>query len=356
MLHKSTIQRLGILIPLLGIFLTACENKAVESSEDAATAHADVSKLPVDIIIAEEQLLNHEEIVVGTMSSYREVSIVSEIPQKVTKVAFNDGSYVSQGTVLYTLNDAEIKSRLRQVDAELELAKINKQRVGNLLQTEAVRQQEYDEVIMRFQSLVAQQDLLLVELEKTVIRAPFSGKIGISKVHLGAYVTPGVELVMLQDQGNIKINFSVPEKYLPLIAVGDKVRFMSELSSEAYFATISATEPSLDAQGRSLQVQAVASNPEGKFRAGLSAKVHFRITDKGATGTLIPTEALSPGEKNYTVFVIKNGVAKPTEVTISKRTEADAVITSGIASGDSIIVSNILRLGDGIPVQAVQSK
>jgi len=356
MLYKSKIQKAGILIPLVGILLIACEKKSEKVSTEKATTNADAGKLPVDIIIAQEKLLNHEEALVGTMMPYREVSIVSEIPQKITKVAFKDGGYVTQGAVLYTLNDADIKSRLKQVGAELELAKLNKERMSNLLKTETVRQQEYDEAFTRFRSLVAQQDLLRVELAKTVIRAPFSGKIGISKVHLGAYVTPGAELVLLQDQSSIKISFSVPEKYLPLIQMGDKVRFTAELSGQEYVATIKATEPGLDPRGRSLQVQALANNTGGQFRAGLSAKVYFNASDKGAKGILVPTEALAPGEKGYTVFIIKNGVAKPAEVTISKRTETDAVITSGIATGDSIIVSNMLRLGDGMPVKAVVSK
>ena len=356
MLFKSTIQRLGILIPLLSILLIACENEPKKSPGETTKTNADASKLPVDIIIAQEQLLNHEEAVVGTMVSYREVSIVSELPQKITKVAFKDGSYVSQGAVLYTLNDADIRSRLKQVGAELDLAQLNKERMSNLLKTETVRLQEYDEAFMRFRSLEAQQDLLRVELAKTVIRAPFSGKIGISKVYLGAYVTPGAELVRLQDQSSIKINFSVPEKYLPLIKTGDKIRFTSELSNRDYVATISATEPGLDAEGRSLQVQAITNNAGGQFRAGLSAKVYFHVTHKGAKGILVPTEALAPGEKGYTVFVIKNGVAKPVEVTISNRTGTDAVITSGITTNDSIIVSNMLRLGDGTPVKAVVSK
>lgn len=355
MLYKHTTQRLGILIPLLGILLISCENKT-DKSPETATANADASKLPVDIIIAQEQQLNQEEAVVGTMMPYREVSIVSELPQKITEVAFKDGSYVTQGAVLYKLNDADIRSRLKQVGAELELARLNKERMSNLLKTETVRPQEYDEALMRFQSLVAQQELLLVDLSKTVIRAPFSGKIGISKVHLGAYVSPGAELVLLQDQSKIKINFSVPEKYVSLIQSGNTVRFTSELSSQEYSATISATEPGLDAQGRSLQVQAISNNADDQFRAGLSAKVHFRVTNKGAKGIMIPTEALAPGEKGYTVFVIKNGMAKPMAVTISNRTETDAVITSGITTGDSIIVSNMLRLGEGTPVKAVVSK
>ena len=355
MLHKHTTQRLGILISLLAILLISCENKT-DKSPEITTANADASKLPVDIIIALEEQLNQEEVAVGTMMPYREVSIVSELPQKITQVAFKEGSYVDQGAVLYRLYDADIRSRLKQVGAELELARLNKERMGNLLKTETVRPQENDEAVMRFQSLVAQQELLLVDLSKTVIRAPFSGKIGISKVHLGAYVSPGVELVMLQDQSRIKINFSVPEKYIPLIQAGNTVRFTSELSGQEYSATISATEPGLDAQGRSLQVQAIANNADGQFKAGLSAKVHFRVTNKGAKGIMVPTEALAPGEKGYTVFVIKNGMAKPLGVTISNRTETDAVITSGITTGDSIIVSNMLRLGEGTPVKAVVSK
>jgi membrane fusion protein (multidrug efflux system) len=353
MLYKHTTQRLGILVPLLSILLIACENKTEKAPESDATAKADVNKLPVDIIIAQEKQLNQEEAVVGTMMPYREVAIVSELPQKITHVAFKDGSYVSQGVVLYKLNDADIRSRLKQVGAELELARLTKDRMANLLKTETVRPQENDEAVMRYQSLIAQQELLRVDLAKTVIRAPFSGKIGISKVHLGAYVSPGAELVTLQDQSSIKINFAVPEKYLPLIQTGNKVRFTSELSDQEYSATINATEPGLDAQGRSLQVQAITSNTGGKFRAGLSAKVYFSVTQKGAKGIMVPTEALSPSDKGYAVFVIKNGVAKPVAVTISNRTETDAVITSGIKTGDNIIVSNMLRIGDGTPVKAV---
>ncbi|WP_270090758.1 efflux RND transporter periplasmic adaptor subunit [Sphingobacterium sp. SYP-B4668] len=355
MLYKHTSQKLGILIPLLSILLIACENKSEKSADKPEAPQADASRLPVDIIVAQEYELKQEEAVVGTMMPYREVSIVSELPQKVTQVAFKDGSFVSQGAILYTLNDGDIRSRLKQVGAELELARLNKERLGNLLKTEAVRPQEYDEALMRFQSLEAQQQLLRVDLDKTVIRAPFSGKIGISKVHLGAYVSPGADLVMLQDQSRIKINFSVSEKYLPLIQAGNKIRFTSELSGQDYIATVTATEPGLDADSRSLQVQATADNVDGHFRAGLSAKVYFNVTDKGAKGIMVPTEALMPGDKGYSVFVIKNGLAEPKAVTISDRTETEAVITSGIASSDSIIVSNMLRLGAGTPVKAVVS-
>lgn len=356
MLKKLKTQRLGIFIPLFFFTLIACDRTNEQTSEETGKVNADASKLPVDIIIANEKLLNQEVAIVGSMIPNREVSIVSELSQKITNVEFKDGSFVKQGAVLYTLNNSDIKSRLKQIGAELDLARLNKDRLANLLKTESVSQQEYDNAMMRFRSLEAQRELLQVDLDKTTIKAPFSGIIGISKVHLGAYVSPGLELVTLQDQSSIKINFSIPEKYISLIQTGNKVRFSSELSEEEYNATIIATEPGLDAQGRSLQVQAVINNTDRQFRAGLSAKVYFQVTKTGAKGILVPTEALAPDEKGYSVFIIKNGVAKSIRVTISNRSETDVTITSGIAPKDSVIISNMLRLGDGTPVKAIVSK
>ncbi len=356
MLYKSTIFKIGLLIPLLSILLLACENKSETGTEEKATDNAATSKLPVDIITAQEQTLIQEEAVVGTMVANREVSIVSELPQKITHIAFKDGSYVQKGALLYQLNDADIKSRLKQVGAELELARVNKTRMSNLLQSETVRQQEYDEVLMRFRSLEAQQELLYVELEKTRVRAPFAGKIGISKVHLGAYVVPGEPLVILQDLSSIKVNFTIPEKYSSLIQMGKQVRFATEVTDKEYTAKIYAIEPGLDAQGRSLLVQALTPNTNDQFRAGLSAKVYVSVADQADKGILVPTEALMPAEKGYSVFIIKNGVAKAMPVAISNRTEKDAIITSGLVTGDQIIISNMLRLGDGTPVEAVVAK
>jgi membrane fusion protein (multidrug efflux system) len=356
MLYKYTKLRFGVLILLLGNILIACESKPENALEETATAHDDAAKLPVDIMIAKEKELNHDEIVVGTMMPYREVSIVSELPLKITQVAFKDGGYVKQGTILYTLNDADIRSRLKEIEAALELAQLNKQRLYNLLKTETVKQQEYDEALMHFRSLEARQELLREELDKTVIKAPFSGKIGISKVHTGAYVRPGTDLVTLQDQNSVKINFSIPERYLPLISTGTKVRFTTELSEQQLEATVVATEPGLDASGRSLQVQAMANNSDGKFRAGLSAKIYFGISGQGAKGVSVPTEALMPGEGGYNAFILANGKAKPVAVTIGNRTESEAVITSGLSTGDSIIISNMLRISEGMPVKAIISK
>lgn len=341
---------------LCSMLLIACNGNKEKTQNPAVAAGANVSKLEVDAIVVREENLDQEEVIVGSMASYQDVAIVSEIAQKIVRVAFQDGGHVSKGQLLYKLNDADLKARLKGLNSELQLARLNEQRISNLLKTETVNQQQYDETAVKLQALEAQMDLLQVELNKTEIRAPFSGKIGISNMDPGSFVSPGTELVSLQDQGTVKINFSVPEKYLPLVKTGSNINFTTALSDQQHVASIQATEPGLNAQNRALKVQAKANNPDGKFRAGLSVKIHFPTSAKNAKAISLPTEALIPSGEGYSVFVVQNGFAKSKAVSIGNRTETSAIIISGLNNGDSVIVSNILRLGDGMPVQSVVSK
>lgn len=356
MLKDTNKLKVAFLPVLCSILLIACNGNSEKVEKPAAAADANASKLAVDAIVVNEENLNQEEVIVGTMVPYREVAIVSEIAQKIIQIAFQDGGYVSKGQLLYKLNDADLKARLKGLNSELKLARLNEQRISNLLKTETVNQQQYDETAVKLQSLEAQREVLQEALNKTEIRAPFSGNIGISKVDPGSFVSPGTELVSLQDHGTIKINFLVPEKYLPLIKNGSKINFTTAVSDQQQTATIKATEPGLNAQNRALKVQAITDNPAGKFRSGLSVKIHFSTSAKDAKAINLPTEALIPGGDGYTVFVIEKGAAKSKPVSIGNRTETAATIISGLNNGDSVIVSNLLRLGDGMPVQAVVSK
>jgi membrane fusion protein, multidrug efflux system len=351
---KDIHQVKAIFYPVtFSLLLIACSNNKAKTQEPAA---ADAGKLPVDVTVVTKENLAQEELIVGTMAPYQEVEVVSEIAQKVAQVLFQDGGPVHKGQLLYKLNDADGQARLKGLDAELTLARLNEQRLSHLLKTETIQQQQYDETLANLQALEARRELLLVELNKTEIHAPFSGSIGISKVDPGAFVSPGTALVRLQDQSTVKINFEVAEKYLPLVKTGSKINFSTALSEQLQTATIKATEAGLDAQNRTLKVQAIAANPGGQFRAGLSARIHFSTSAQNATAITLPTEALIPGSEGYRVFVLKNGAATAKPVSICNRTETSAIITGGLDNGDSVIVSNILRLGDGMPVQAVVSK
>lgn len=349
----NQLLKLTIGVVLLSFVIISCGSKA--ETNKPSTAQPEAPALPVDIIVVHGASLLHEEVMAGSMSSSREVIITSEIAKKVTYVAFKDGSSVSRGQLLYKLDDADIRARIRQSEAELKLARTNEQRMAALLKTETVRQAEYDETLMRLQSLQAEQDGLFVALSKTEIRAPFSGMIGITKVHAGAFVTPGAPMVELQDQSSVKLNFSVSEKYLPVVKIGNKVKFTTEVAKDTFSALIIATEPGIESQNRSFPIQAITTNTSRLFKAGMSAKVMFN-TASGVKGIAVPAEALIPDGNGYSVFVVKNGTAATTPVTISNRNENEAIITNGLSDGDSVMVSNILRAANGMRVQVVTSK
>lgn len=343
---------LPLLAVVMGVLFVSC-NSDEEASTQAPAAASAPQKLPVDIQVVKSTPLNLEEVIVGTIESYKEVDIVSELLKRITRIGFKDGSYVWQGQLLYKLDDDDLKAQLKRLESELKLAKINESRLAKLLITETIRQEEYDIALTKLQTLEAEAELLQVSLAKTEIKAPFGGQVGISKVHVGSLVSPAVPLVTLQDQSQVKLRFLVPEKYLNLIKNGNKVTFSTEGQAEKYAAVITATEPNIDEQNRSILVQATVNNAKKLFKAGQSARIYFPVTEQQATGITLPTEALIPGTNGYTVFVVKNGTAHATLVTISNRSETEALITGGLNDGDTVMISNILRAGDGTPVQVI---
>lgn len=342
---------LGLLA--VSVALLGCSTKAADTSMQSTSQ---ANKLPVDVKVVKTSTLVQEETVAGSILPNKEVIIMSEVSKKVIDIAFSDGSYVNKGQLLYKLDDSDILARLKQIQAEFSLAKLNESRLAQLLKNESVRQEEYDVAATKLQSLTASLEILQVELSKTSIHAPFAGMIGITKVEVGSLVSPGMPLVTLQEQGNVKIQFTVPEKYLDHVKRGKEIHFAAANNIEKTTAKISATESGVDIQSRTITVHAIASNHQGALRPGMSARIYLSTVSDDATGVTLPTESLIPSAQGYNVFTVKNGVARITPVTLGNRNESEALITSGLNDGDTVMISNILRSGDGTPVQIVSTK
>lgn len=336
------------------LFLSSCEQGKAETKKEKVAAVA--PKLPVDVKIVKPSKFDQKEVLVGTVLPHQEVTIVSEISKKVTSIAFTDGSYIRKGQLLYKLADSDLRAQLKKVESQLKLAQLDQQRFSELLKTNAVKQQEYDQIYTTLQTLEAEKELHEVEIAKTEIRAPFSGNIGISRIDVGSVINSSTVLTTLQDLHRVKIQFTVPEKYSDLVKKGGKVIFTTETHEKPFSATISATEPGVDAQTRGLVVEAIAENQNQKLRSGLSAKVHFNIYEDNSNAFTIPSESLIPAATGYTVYVVRGGIAKMQPVKVLNRSENEALIGEGLQSGDTVMTSNILRTTDGTAVQIVSAQ
>lgn len=354
MKHVTQLLAIALLVSSVWAGLTACQNGQAQKAKESPSGGG-APKLPVDVVVVKASTYRQDETLVGTLVPNRRVDIASEVARKVIAVTFRDGSTVAKGQMLYQLDDADLQARLRKVGSELSLAILNEQRLAALLKTQAVRQQEYDQVQTALQILQADEEILHVELAKTQIRAPFAGLTGTTQVQVGSFITPGQVLTRLHDLSHVKIRFAVPETHFNMADEGRTVLFTTRPGETPRRAVIRTTEPDIDVQSRTLTVEAVAQNADRKWRAGMSVQIAFPTRHADTKGIQVPTEALIPASEGYSVFVVKDGKATSRMVRVENRSETDALVSGGLQTGDTLIISNLLKATDGTAVQIVSS-
>src|SRR5690606_11052562 len=189
-----------------------------------------------------------------------------------------------------------------QASTRNELAGENERRAKLLLDKQAISQEEYDIASADYRTSQSQITLIEAQLNKTRVRAPFSGKIGLRNVSKGGYITPSTDIAQLVNMNKVKLQFSIPEKYASRVRNGVTVRFNVQEQSEEFVASVYATEPAIDANTRTLRVRAIADNHNFALIPGTFANVVFPL-DAINDGLMVPAEALVPVQNGKKLFV-----------------------------------------------------
>jgi membrane fusion protein (multidrug efflux system) len=285
----------------------------------------------------------------GSIEANEQVEIRSEVSGIVKNIYFQEGSNVTKGQVLFKVNDIELKAQLAQAKTKESLASENERRAKLLLQKEAISQEEYDVARADYQSAKAQSQLIQAQIEKTSVRAPFSGKIGLRSISPGTYVTPTLLVAKLVNSGQLKITFSIPEKYASQVKKNSTITFKVTGSNQSYSAKIYAIEPEVEIATRTLKVRALADNKDGKLLPGTFADVQLPLAIiKDAV--VIPTEAIIPVQDGKKVFIANKGMAKEVMVETATRTDASILVLSGLKVGDTVLTSGVMSLKDEAPI------
>ncbi len=286
----------------------------------------------------------------GSLEANEQILVRSEVSGIVEQIFFNEGSQVSQGQVLFKVNDVELRANLIQTKTAQTLASENERRAKLLLDKEAISREEYDIASADFKTAKAQTQLINAQLAKTSVRAPFSGTIGLRSISKGTYVTPETVVAQLVNTSQLKITFSVPEKYASQIKTGSKISFSVPGSAEKFSAEIYAIDPQIELSTRTLRVRAVAKNTQGKLYPGTYANVTLPL-EKIEDAIFVPTEALIPIQNGKKLFISENGKAKEVIVTTGSRTDKDILITSGLKPGDTVLTSGVMTVKNDMPVK-----
>ena len=322
-------------------FFLAIGCKEKSKAFDKFNPNAPVS---VDVAIAANQQVDKVVEVNGSVAAKDFVELRPEINGRVVFLQIPEGKQVQAGTVLAKLNDADLQAQLEKIKVQLELATINEQRNLQLLKVKGINQSDYDISLQQVKS--AKADLAYTQslIDKTIIKAPFTGQLGLRQISLGAFVTTTTTIATLQKTDHLNIDFTLPEIYGAYVKVGKNVKLegISE-SKQKLTATIIAIEPQIIATTRNIKVRATL---QGKMSPGAYVKVYLS-DNLQKPSILVPANVLIPESKNKQIVLVKNGVARLVEVQTGYRTATSVEITKGVNVGDTVVIAGMLFVRDG---------
>jgi membrane fusion protein, multidrug efflux system len=279
----------------------------------------------------------------GTLLPMEETQIQAEVSGRVVSHSINEGAFVNQGALLVKLFDGDLQAQLKKLEVQLQIAEKTEERNKELLRINGISQQDYDLSFLQVSNIKADIELLRTNIIKTEIRAPFSGKIGFRNISNGAYITPATLITSLRQVSQMKLQFSVPEKYTSKVKVGQTISFSVEGSTRKFIAKIYASESTVSETTRGLNVRCMVQQNDAALVPGSFAKVDMDFA-KNDNAILVPSQAILPQARGKKLIVYRDGIAKFTDVQTGIRDSANVEIMSGVIPGDTIITTGLLGL------------
>lgn len=288
---------------------------------------------------------------IGTLTAAKTVPVTPEIAGHVAKILFQDGTFVKEGTPLIQLDDAVFKAKLESAKANLHFSEANYNRMVLLGKSGAISKQAIEQAQADLQEKRASAKESQVTVDKMTLTAPFDGMIGQIKVNPGNYVQVGQELVTLTDTHHLRVEYSVPEKYLPQLKLGQEVKLTTNTyPGKEFIGKVAYISPTIDTDNRTISLYADVDNTQGLLTSGLFVNVvQFLGTEKN--GLMVPVVSLVPTIDGQQVYKIVDNKAVPVSVTIGQRTEDSAQVLSGLTAGDIVVIAGQEKLKEGTSVK-----
>ncbi|MEY2905127.1 MAG: hypothetical protein RJA52_1143, partial [Bacteroidota bacterium] len=232
-------KKLTIYFLLILAFSNCSDRTDVPSAAPPpSNSNQGAQSLAVDGIIMTPNFIEYTIEATGNLIPYEQVQVRSERAGKLISLSFEESSFVPAGKVLAVIDDAELKAQKNRLEVNLDLAKKEVARGLELLAIQGISEEEVDRLRNRVEDLDAEIKILEIQIEKSVIKAPFSGLIGLRQISQGAYITPNDIIAELRQINPIKLEFDVPEKFLNQVKVGQVLNFSTVGQNENYQATV----------------------------------------------------------------------------------------------------------------------
>jgi len=292
----------------------------------------------------------------GSVLANEDVELSAEASGIITNIYFEEGRPVQKNDLLVKINDSELQAELQRAEFRLALAEQREERQRRLLERGGISQEDYDATLNEVNVLRAELQLIKARIEKTEIKAPFDGVIGLKFVSEGSYINPQTRIATLQDIDPVKIDFTVPERYISRVNINDVIKFNVQGVDSALTGNVYAIEPRIDSQTRTLRIRALSENKEQLLFPGAFANIEL-ILNTVNEAVLIPNISVIPELNSQKVYLYKNGAVTEQRVTTGIRTNERVQIIEGISARDTVLTTGLLQVrpGDNVEFSKIET-
>lgn len=285
----------------------------------------------------------------GSLSANQGVTVSPETFGIVTAIFFKSGDYVEKNTPLVQLNASIERATLASALSQIPLSESDYQRMLDLYKKNVGSKQDVDTKQANLEQARADAAKAKAELELKLIKAPFSGQLGLRKIDLGDFLDKGEPIVDLESVDPMRVEFTVPQKYVPLLKIGQKVTMTSDAYSDRdYTGKIYAIDSALDLNTRSIGIWANIPNDDHSLVPGSFVNVTLYIGEPQSV-IVIPQQAIVYNDVSDFVYTVSDNKAVKTDVKVTQ-TQGKWVSVTGINANDTVIISGQNKLSDGVKV------
>jgi membrane fusion protein (multidrug efflux system) len=360
--HTPIIRNVAILTALVTAALIAgCGSKndatagqkadaAKPAPQQPATPAAQPQGLPVRAEPVKVAKVSDDVSAVGSLMAEESVIIRPEIDGRIVGLHFQEGQAASAGTRLVTIDSTEYEAQAAAVRADLKTEEQRLVRTKELHQQNFISKDALDVQVGAVDRLKARLAEAESRVAKTVIRAPFSGIVGLRQISPGAYVKAGTDIVRIENVSSIKVDFRIPENYLSKIRPNQEILVrLDAYPGEEFRGRVYAVEPVVEERTRTIAMRARIPNKGFKLKPGMFVRVAVTMENR-PNAIVVPEQAIWPQGKDSFVFRVVDGKAALTKVEIGNRQPGSVEIIKGLSANDMVVTDGQIKLRDGAPV------
>ena len=304
--------------------------------------------MPVDVDTARRETVIDAVRATGRIEAVQAVELRPDEPGRITELLFREGQAVAAGTPLIKIDDAMLKAQAERAAADRDLARQQLERARRLRADNASSPAELERAEAAARSAEAQLALLQLQVERTTVKAPFSGVVGQRYVSVGDYVTPASRLLTLQTVNPQRAVLEVSERHAADLRRGQTVEFtVASQPGRVFRAEVEFIDPVVQTAGRTILVKARAPNPGQLLKPGMFIEARLATATRDSA-IVVPEDAVQPLRTANVVWVVADGKASRRVVELGARAPGKVEIQSGVEAGELVVVGGLERMGEGM--------